>query len=144
MAEQLRWALQPPLFFLLLPLHDHGLHLQQHQRLGHVLGGLCCHWGEVPGWSKVWDAFYGQGEKGALHFWSCQMQLGWVGQEITVSNWQPVFHPIENETACQGETAGDSQSGGVPAPHLFKSETGQSMVEDLPAFLIGMNLGHWL
>lgn len=137
MAKQLRWTLQPPLLFLLLPLHDHGLHLQQHQRLGHVLGGLCSHRGEVPAELRSGASAGGRRRKGLF-------TAGPRSRDMSVYNWQPVFHPIENETACQGETASDSQSGGVPAPHLFKSETGQSMVEDLPAFLPGMNLEHWM
>ncbi|XP_062435687.1 palmitoyltransferase ZDHHC16 isoform X5 [Rhea pennata] len=48
LAEQLRGALQPSLLLLLLPVHDLGLHLLQHQRLGHVPGRLCSHRDVLP------------------------------------------------------------------------------------------------
>lgn len=129
MAEQLCGALQSPLLLLLLHLHDYGLHLQQRQRLGHVLGGLCCYWGEIPCWAV---GTCGSGGvpcgSGPLSLWYwccirfCLLPQGCIGLEIlSVYNWQPLFHPIENETTWQGETTSDSQSGGVPAPQLLTS-----------------------
>ncbi|XP_068256127.1 palmitoyltransferase ZDHHC16 isoform X5 [Nyctibius grandis] len=48
LAKQLRGTLQPPLLLLLLPLHDHGLHLLQHQWLGDVPGRLRSHRDVLP------------------------------------------------------------------------------------------------
>ncbi|XP_030342716.1 palmitoyltransferase ZDHHC16 isoform X4 [Strigops habroptila] len=48
LAKQLCGPLQPPLLLLLLPVHDHGLHLLQHQRLGDVPGRLCSHRDVLP------------------------------------------------------------------------------------------------
>ncbi|KAM9612171.1 palmitoyltransferase ZDHHC16 isoform 6-T6 [Morphnus guianensis] len=48
LAKQLCRTLQPPLLLLLLPVHDHGLHLLQHQRLGDVPGRLCSHRDVLP------------------------------------------------------------------------------------------------
>ncbi|XP_061561744.1 palmitoyltransferase ZDHHC16B isoform X4 [Phycodurus eques] len=42
LAQQLRGPFQPPLFLLLLPLHDSGLHLLQRQQQRHVPRGLQC------------------------------------------------------------------------------------------------------
>ncbi|XP_072725678.1 palmitoyltransferase ZDHHC16 isoform X3 [Ciconia boyciana] len=48
LAKQLCGTLQPPLLLLLLPVHDHGLHLLQHQRLGDVPGRLRSHRDVLP------------------------------------------------------------------------------------------------
>ncbi|XP_074882297.1 palmitoyltransferase ZDHHC16 isoform X4 [Buteo buteo] len=48
LAKQLCRTLQPPLLLLLLPVHDHGLHLLQHQRLGDVPGCLRSHRDVLP------------------------------------------------------------------------------------------------
>ena len=47
LAEQLRGPLQPPLLLLLLPLHDPGLHLLQHQQQEPVSGSLQRRRGEL-------------------------------------------------------------------------------------------------
>ncbi|XP_053927159.1 palmitoyltransferase ZDHHC16 isoform X6 [Cuculus canorus] len=48
LAKQLCGTLQPPLLLFLLPVHDHGMHLLQHQRLGDVPGRLRGHRDVLP------------------------------------------------------------------------------------------------
>lgn len=99
-----------------------------------------CIYSSVSGWDMFWEAYaaievstggsmFSLGEKALKHAVVLPYAAGvHIGQEeLSEGNRWPFFHPIENETTWQGETARDSQSGGVSAHQLFKSRTGQGI-----------------